>query len=209
MINKIISLSAIALTTVLMSTSALAHSGKFLSDGAGNRVLDGNGDCVLANNGADVCAPPAPVVVAPAPLVKPAPKPAPKPVVVPEPPKRIVQNVSFAGDALFATNSAVLTDAGKASVDPIIVGSRKVNDFKVALIGHADSRGDAGYNQKLSERRAQSVADYMVNRGVKASAITVSGRGEASPVASNASSEGRAKNRRVDASFSGEKITFK
>jgi OOP family OmpA-OmpF porin len=205
MINKIISLSAIALTTVLMSTSALAHSGKFLSDGAGNRVLDGNGDCVLANNGADVCAPPAPVVVAPAPVVKPAPK----PVVVPEPPKRIVQNVSFAGDALFATNSAVLTDAGKASVDPIIVGSRKVNDFKVALIGHADSRGDAGYNQKLSERRAQSVADYMVNRGVKASAITVSGRGEASPVASNASSEGRAKNRRVDASFSGEKITFK
>ncbi len=205
MINKIISLSAIALTTVLMSTSALAHSGKFLSDGAGNRVLDGNGDCVLANNGADVCAPPAPVVVAPAPVVKPAPK----PVVVPEPPKRIVQNVSFAGDALFATNSAVLTDAGKASVDPIIVGSRKVNDFKVALIGHADSRGDAGYNQKLSERRAQSVADYMVNRGVKASAITVSGRGEASPVASNASREGRAKNRRVDASFSGEKITFK
>ncbi len=151
MINKIISLSAIALTTVLMSTSALAHSGKFLSDGAGNRVLDGNGDCVLANNGADVCAPPAPVVVAPAPVVKLAPK----PVVVPEPPKRIVQNVSFAGDALFATNSAVLTDAGKASVDPIIVGSRKVNDFKVALIGHADSRGDAGYNQKLSERRAQ------------------------------------------------------
>ena len=205
MINKIISLSAIALTTVLMSTSALAHSGKFLSDGAGNRVLDGNGDCVLANNGADVCAPPAPVVVAPAPVVKPAPK----PVVVPEPPKRIVQNVSFAGDALFATNSAVLTDAGKASVDPIIVGSRKVNDFKVALIGHAGSRGDAGYNQKLSERRAQSVADYMVNRGVKASAITVSGRGEASPVASNASREGRAKNRRVDASFSGEKITFK
>jgi OOP family OmpA-OmpF porin len=205
MINKIISLSAIALTTVLMSTSALAHSGKFLSDGAGNRVLDGNGDCVLANNGADVCAPPAPVVVAPAPVVKPAPK----PVVVPEPPKRIVQNVSFAGDALFATNSAVLTDAGKASVDPIIVDSRKVNDFKVALIGHADSRGDAGYNQKLSERRAQSVADYMVNKGVKASAITVSGRGEASPVASNASSEGRAKNRRVDASFSGEKITFK
>ncbi|MFT6342895.1 MAG: OOP family OmpA-OmpF porin [Glaciecola sp.] len=103
----------------------------------------------------------------------------------------------------------MLTDAGKASVDPIIVGSRKVNDFKVALIGHADSRGDAGYNQKLSERRAQSVADYMVNKGVKASAITVSGRGEASPVASNASSEGRAKNRRVDASFSGEKITFK
>jgi outer membrane protein OmpA-like peptidoglycan-associated protein len=206
MIKKITNLSAIALTTVLMSTGALAHSGKFLSDVAGNKVLDGNGVCVLANNGSDACAPPAPEVVVPAPVVKPAPKPV---VVVPEPPKRIVENVSFAGDALFANDSAVLTDAGKASVDPIIVGSRNVNNFKVALVGHADSRGDSDYNQKLSELRAQSVADYMVSKGVKASAITVSGRGEASPIASNDSSEGRAKNRRVDASFSGEKITFK
>lgn len=178
MINKITNLSAIALTAVLISTGALAHTGKFLSDGAGNKVLDGNGECVLAANGTDVCAPPAPVVV-----VAPVVKPAPKPVVVPAPPKRIVQNVSFAGDALFANNSAVLTDAGKASVDPIIVGSRNVNDFKVSLVGHADSRGAADYNQKLSERRAQSVADYMVSKGIKASAITVSGRGESSPVA--------------------------
>jgi OOP family OmpA-OmpF porin len=76
-------------------------------------------------------------------------------------------------------------------------------------VGHADSRGDADYNQKLSERRAQSVADYMISQGIDASVIAVSGRGEANPVASNASREGRAKNRRVDASFSGEKITFK
>ncbi len=48
MINKVTSLSAIALTALLISTGVLAHSGKFLTDGAGNKVLDGNGDCVLA-----------------------------------------------------------------------------------------------------------------------------------------------------------------
>ncbi|MFT7491571.1 MAG: OOP family OmpA-OmpF porin [Pseudohongiellaceae bacterium] len=194
MINKVTSLSAIALTALLISTGVLAHSGKFLTDGAGNKVLDGNGDCVLAASGSDVCAPP---VLAP------------KPIVAPEPPQRIVQNVSFAGDALFEYNSAVLTDAGKASVDPLIVGSRNVNDFEVALVGHTDSVGKIDYNQKLSERRAQSVADYMISQGVVASAITISGRGETSPAASNTSREGRAKNRRVEASFSGEKITFK
>ena len=47
MINKVTSLSAIALTALLISTGVLAHSGKFLTDGAGNKVLDGNGDCVF------------------------------------------------------------------------------------------------------------------------------------------------------------------
>ena len=197
MIKNITSLSAVALVTVLISTGAFAHSGKFLSDSAGNRVLDGNGNCVLADNGTDVCA----VVVAPAPT--------PVPVVAPEPPERIVQNVSLNGDALFDNDSAVLTDAGKVSVDPIVVGVRNINDFTISLVGYADSRGNADYNQKLSERRAQSVADYMISQGIDASVIAVSGRGEANPVASNASREGRAKNRRVDASFSGEKITFK
>jgi OOP family OmpA-OmpF porin len=205
MINKITNLSAIVLITVLMSSGVLAHTGKFLADGSGNKVLDGNGNCVLAANGTDACTPAEPVVVAPAPLVKPAPK----PIVVAAPPKRVVQNVSLSGDALFANNSAVLTDAGKASVDPIVVGARNLNNFKISLLGHADSRGGAAYNQKLSERRAQSVAEYLVSKGIKSSAITTAGRGETQPVASNDTSVGRAKNRRVDVSFSGEKITFK
>lgn len=206
MIKQIISLSAVALTTVLMSTGVLAHGGKFLADNAGNKVLDGNGNCVLAANGTDSCAPPAPVVVAaPAPVVKAAPK----PIVVPAPPVRTVQNVSLEGDALFATNSAVLTDAGKASVDPIITEVFANTNYEVSLVGHADSRGKDDYNKDLSLRRAQSVADYMVSKGVAASAISVGGLGESNPVATNATREGRAKNRRVDVSFSGEKITFK
>ncbi len=207
MVKKIASLSAIALTAAFMSTGSFAHSGDNLADGSGNKILDGRGECVLATFGEELCNVPAPAAPAPAPVAAPTPTPA--PIVVPEPPKRTVENVSFSGDALFATNSAVLTDAGKASIDPIIDGSRNFNNFKISLFGHADSRGDAGYNQQLSERRAQSVANYMISKGVAASAISVFGRGETDPVASNATAEGRAKNRRVDASFSGEKITFK
>jgi len=208
MIKKIANLSAVALTAAFMSTAALAHTGDNLTDGSGHKVLDGRGDCVLATFGEELCNVPAPVA-APKPAPVAAPKPVPTPIVVPEPPKRIVENVSFSGDALFATNSAVLTNAGKASIDPVIDGSRNFNNFKVSLFGHADSRGDAGYNQGLSERRAQAVADYMISKGVSASSISVFGRGETEPVASNATAEGRAKNRRVDASFSGEKVTFK
>ncbi len=206
MVKKIASLSAVALSVALMSSGAVAHSGKFLADGSGNKIVNGFGECVLTPVGTDACNPPAPAP-APAPVAAPAPAPAPAPV--PAPPERVVEAVSFEGDALFATNSAVLTDAGKASIDPIIVGARDLNDFKISLFGHADSRGNDDYNMKLSERRAQSVADYMISKGVAASAISVFGRGETEPVASNATAEGRAKNRRVDASFSGEKITFK
>jgi OOP family OmpA-OmpF porin len=202
MIKQITSLSAVAITAVLMSTGVLAHSGKFLTDGAGNKVLDGNGECALAANGSDICNPPAPVIV---PVVKAAPT----AIVVPAPPVRIVKNVSLSGDALFANNSAVLTDAGKAAVDPIIAEVFAITNSEVSLVGHADSRGKDDYNKALSQRRAQSVADYMVSKGVAASAISVAGLGESNPVATNATPEGRAKNRRVDASLKGEKITFK
>ena len=200
MIKQITSLSAVAITAVLMSTGVLAHSGIFLTDGAGNKVLDGNGECALAANGSDICNPPAPVIV---PVVKAA------PIVVPAPPVRTVQNVSLSGDALFANDSAVLTDAGKAAVDPIIAEVFAITNSEVSLVGHADSRGKDDYNKALSQRRAQSVADYMVSKGVAASAISVAGLGESNPVATNTTREGRAKNRRVDASLKGEKITFK
>ena len=205
MVKKIASLGAVVLTATIMSTGVLAHGGDNLANGSGERVLDSKGECVVASFGEQLCNLPEPVVEAPAP----APVVAPEPIAEPEPPQRVVENVSFSGDALFATNSAELTAEGKASIDPIIEGARNFNNFKISLFGHADSRGNADYNQSLSERRAQAVADYMTNSGISASAISVFGRGESEPVASNTTAEGRAKNRRVDASFSGEKITFK
>ncbi len=66
------------------------------------------------------------------------------------------------------------------------------------IVGHTDSTGSASYNQKLSEKRASAVADTLQRLGVSPEQISVSGQGEAMPVAPNSSAEGRAQNRRVE-----------
>jgi OOP family OmpA-OmpF porin len=71
-------------------------------------------------------------------------------------------------------------------------------DEKVEIIGHTDSTGPEAYNQQLSERRAQSAAKYLSEQGIASDRISVSGRGESEPVASNATRAGRAQNRRVE-----------
>jgi outer membrane protein OmpA-like peptidoglycan-associated protein len=69
---------------------------------------------------------------------------------------------------------------------------------KVAVDGHTDSTGSTTANQTLSEARAKAVVDYLVAHGVAQSRITSTGFGGAKPVASNATEEGRAKNRRIE-----------
>lgn len=68
---------------------------------------------------------------------------------------------------------------------------------RIEIIGYTDSQGSADYNRELSRRRAEAVADYLANEGVDRDMMSVSGRGEADPVATNATEEGRSKNRRV------------
>ena len=69
------------------------------------------------------------------------------------------------------------------------------------IYGHADSTGPEAYNQKLSERRAEAVVNYMVERGVKRERLTIKGFGEGQPAAPNDTLEGRQKNRRVELNF--------
>ena len=71
------------------------------------------------------------------------------------------------------------------------------------ISGHTDSIGTDAYNQKLSERRAAAVKDYLVSKGIASSKITTIGKGETQPVATNKTKEGRQKNRRVDIEFKG------
>jgi len=70
--------------------------------------------------------------------------------------------------------------------------------MKIELAGHTDSIGSEQYNQGLSERRAKSAYNYFVSKGIAADRMTTVGYGELRPVASNATDEGRAKNRRVE-----------
>jgi len=75
-------------------------------------------------------------------------------------------------------------------------------EYDVTIIGHTDSRGSAAFNKTLSAQRAESVKDDLVSRGVEASRIQTLGRGEEESIADNATAEGRAKNRRIEAQLS-------
>ncbi|MGH8462808.1 MAG: OmpA family protein, partial [Pseudomonas sp.] len=77
----------------------------------------------------------------------------------------------------------------------------KLNDpgvVNIKIMGHTDSQGADDYNQALSERRASSVAEYLISQGLAPSKVTSQGRGEREPVADNDTEAGRAQNRRVD-----------
>ncbi|WP_233120024.1 OmpA family protein [Rappaport israeli] len=75
---------------------------------------------------------------------------------------------------------------------------------EITIVGHTDSVGSEKYNQGLSERRARSVGDYMLENGVPASLIKAYGQGESQPVATNKTAAGRAQNRRVEITVDGQ-----
>jgi outer membrane protein OmpA-like peptidoglycan-associated protein len=97
----------------------------------------------------------------------------------------------------FEFDSAQLTAADIARLDELAVTLRQLEFVEGNAVGHTDSIGDEAFNQGLSERRAQAVADYLASKGIAAGRLAVSGRGETQPVADNSTAEGRAKNRRV------------
>lgn len=98
----------------------------------------------------------------------------------------------------FDFNKATLTSAGKAKVADAAQVLKNNPTIHVEVGGHTDSIGSDAYNQKLSERRAQTVATELEHDGISASRLTVRGYGERKPVADNKTEEGRARNRRVE-----------
>jgi len=98
----------------------------------------------------------------------------------------------------FDFNKATLKPSGKTLVDAAVKAMKDNSTMRVRVEGHTDSIGSDAYNQKLSERRANAVRDYMIEQGISPSRITAVGFGESKPVASNKTAEGRAENRRVE-----------
>ncbi|WP_119153040.1 outer membrane protein OmpA [Caldimonas tepidiphila] len=140
---------------------------------------------------------PVPVQQAPAPApVAPAPAPAPAPVVVPAAP--VSEKVTFAADTFFDFDKAVLKPEGRAKLDELVSKMSGLNLEVVIAVGHTDSVGTDAYNQKLSVRRAEAVKAYLVSKGVERNRVYTEGKGEKQPIADNRTSEGRAKNRRVE-----------
>jgi outer membrane protein OmpA-like peptidoglycan-associated protein len=112
------------------------------------------------------------------------------------------------GDVLFDTAASTLKPGADSIIDRVAAFMKQNEGTKVIVEGHTDSRGSAEYNQQLSERRAQAVADALAFRGIDRSRVEAVGRGEALPVASNDTSAGQQQNRRVDLVFSDESGRF-
>ncbi len=127
--------------------------------------------------------------------VEEAPPPPPAPAPPPPPaPKRM----QLSADAYFAFDSAKLKPEGEAKLEEIVRAMKDNPALRATIEGHTDSIGSDAYNQRLSERRAGAVRDYLVSRGIDQQRITAEGYGESKPIASNSLAEGRASNRRVE-----------
>jgi outer membrane protein OmpA-like peptidoglycan-associated protein len=115
--------------------------------------------------------------------------------------------VTFDSGILFDFNSDALKPEARTNLDNLAANLASFGDAKLVLVGHTDSVGTAQYNQSLSERRARSVGNYLILKGVPSARVEVTGRGESEPVQSNDTDAGRAANRRVEvAVFAGDQM---
>ncbi|HEY4650022.1 MAG TPA: OmpA family protein [Pontibacter sp.] len=115
--------------------------------------------------------------------------------------------ITFNSGILFATNSAELQSNAKTEIAQLAETLKKYKDTNIVIEGHTDNTGTRELNQRLSERRAQSVADYAASQGVDRGRMTTHGYAFDQPVADNTTAAGRQQNRRVEiAIFANEKM---
>lgn len=174
-IIKFISPLAIAavVTTALMPLTTMAEG--YLVDSNGKNVMNSSDECWHISEWTpasyrEPCDPSyKPVLVA-----------APEPAVIP-PPAPLPKKISFSGSALFAFDKSALKPEGMALLDNLVQQLNNTAYETIEVTGHTDRIGSDVYNQKLSERRAQSVKDYLVSKNIPAERITAKGMGERSP----------------------------
>lgn len=102
------------------------------------------------------------------------------------------------GNITFASNSADISSSFYPTLNSLVLVFKEFNKNGVDIVGHTDNTGSLELNQSLSQRRAQSVANYLTANGVPGQRISAYGAGPSQPIASNASEAGRAQNRRVE-----------
>ncbi|QNH07709.1 OmpA family protein [Pseudomonas sp. B11D7D] len=102
------------------------------------------------------------------------------------------------GNITFGSNSADISSSFYPTLNSLVLVFKEFNKNGVNIVGHTDSTGSQELNQSLSQRRAQSVANYLTANGVPGQRISAYGAGPSQPIASNATDAGRAENRRVE-----------
>jgi outer membrane protein OmpA-like peptidoglycan-associated protein len=106
--------------------------------------------------------------------------------------------LTLSGSILFRSAEATLLPQAQVKLDQVAKALLAIRARNITVEGHTDSQGSESYNQGLSQRRADAVRDYLIQRDYPADHIQSLGRGKGSPIADNASAEGRANNRRVE-----------
>ncbi len=195
-LNKV----AMLIATAALATAAGAQSTDNWVSGSGIAVKNGSNELcwrdanwtpATAAKGCDGAIVEAPKAVVAAPAAAAAAKPAAKPAVA-------ATKVTYAADAFFDFDKAVLKPEGKAKLDDLAQKVKAINLEVIIAVGHTDSVGTDAYNQKLSIRRSEAVKAYLVSKGIEKNRVYTEGKGEKQPVADNKTKEGRAKNRRVE-----------
>jgi len=186
--NKKLMFAAVAAALLPgISFAQEARTDGYLTDTAGRIVMSGTNLC-WRHRDMDVpsatgpCEIKAPVAVIPAaaPIVVAAAKPAAPVAKVAQ--KPMPQKISFSGDALFAFDKSVLKPEGRVLLDGLVTQLSGATYDNIQATGHTDRFGSNAYNQKLSERRANAVKDYLASKDVMASRIDAQGKGETQPV---------------------------
>jgi OOP family OmpA-OmpF porin len=173
----------VAASAVVIAAGVYAAEGDMLyvQDGFGGPVKDPFGKCVLSLGGSRV-----PGCV--------------EEVAVIPPPVPVHETMTLGADTFFNFDKYDLKPAGMAKLDELAAKLQQLGSAVTAIsvTGHTDSIGSEAYNLALSERRAQTVVNYLEQRGVNPNIIQARGMGKSNPVASNATPAGRAQNRRVE-----------
>ena len=100
-------------------------------------------------------------------------------------PKPSAEKITVAADALFDFNKATLRPAGQAKLDELVSKAKAIKLEVILAVGHTDRIGGDAYNQKLSEKRAAAVKEYLVAKGIEANRVYTEGKGEKQPVTGN------------------------
>lgn len=106
--------------------------------------------------------------------------------------------VTFDSGILFDFDSDALREEARTNLSEFAESMKEFEETNILIVGHTDAKGPEEYNQDLSDRRAESATNYLIERGMDANRITSVGQGETEPVASNETEEGRQENRRVE-----------
>ena len=219
--NLIMAILASSSLPALSAEPPIAAPG-YVQDSSGKVVMSGSGACWHTS---DWTPAKAVVVGCDGVLAKAIPIPPPPPTAQtqpPEPPvaegpplvllpfavvaasRPAVEKITLDTDTYFDFDKAELKPDGERKLDVIASRLKELKLEVMVAVGHADAIGTAEYNENLSRRRAESVKMFFESRGFPADRIHIDGKGESQPVASNATRDGRAKNRRVEVEVVGE-----